>query len=154
MEEEELKSLMPSSVCEKFPDGTTSLCSDKDRTLAGESATLTAKILDGRVISVGVENISIAQAAAGANVLAVKFGSPDKHYKVRADLHKADNNCGSCLYPTSVWLDGNVKLFTVVNDWYNKKKDYSYSAIFLQDSAVHNGKWVPKYNGKPAASEI
>ena len=106
------------------------------------------------MVYVAVEAISIKQALAGVDALAIKYGPPDKSFKVHANLHAADNNCGSCLYDHSAWVDGNIELFTNLDDWYSKKKDYTYSALILQDTPVHNGRWVPKYNNKPAATEL
>lgn len=154
MSEAELRTLMPNAECERFADDTTSLCTDKDRKLAGEAAVLTARLLEGRVIMVAIQDISIAQALTGIEALKTKYGSADRSFKTRADLNKADNDCGFCLYNYSAWVDGNVEMFLNVNDWYSKKRDYNYSSIILQDSPAHNGKWVPKYDNKAAATEI
>jgi hypothetical protein len=154
MSEADVMQAMPNATCEKFADGTTSLCFDRDRKLAGEPAKLMVKLLDAQVVYVGVENISIKQGLAGVAALSIKYGAPDRTFNTRADLHGADNDCGSCLYPVSSWLEGNIELFLNVSDWYSSKKDYTYSAIILQDTPVHNGRWVPRYNNKPAATEL
>ncbi|GGD58628.1 hypothetical protein [Pseudoxanthomonas indica] len=72
---EEVKARFPASECKTRAPGI-EMCIDKTATFAGGSAHLVTKFLDGQLVSITLNRISIEQTESAGQGLIAKFGAP------------------------------------------------------------------------------
>lgn len=147
---DDVKALFPSAECktESLDTGLVT-CMDWKNSLAGGSAVVMVKLLDGDVVYINVGNINLEQASGAAAALTEKYGPATKVTRHKGQTSESDReNRIFKLANHYAWLNSPIALQVVPFMWTDRKRGVTYAAVVLKDETRHDNIWLTRYNGQ------
>jgi hypothetical protein len=147
---QDVQTAIPAATCktETFDAGL-STCRDSNNTLAGKSAMVTVRLLDGKAVLIEIANINQAQAKTAAAALAQKYGPASE---VRADSYTPPLGDHVVRDQKHLWFDGDIQIVVAPFQWSSKGR-WPYAAVTLMDVAKHDREWIVRLKAKGGNSE-
>lgn len=149
---DEVKTAFPASECKNYAPGI-DMCIDETATFAGGSAHLVTKFVDGQLINVTVNRISIDQTESAAQGLIAKFGQPQQNFTRRVYVKSTKSNR---VVSSLTWEANEASIDVDPMDLYLPKANQNFGTVVLMYRDRHNNVWVPRAKGQsnPVATDI